>query len=67
MHAQLTSWIANTGFKSCEKPTKPQDFMPSEWHKTNDTKPKRPHMTKKRLEAVANGIRMMFPNLNKKK
>jgi len=24
-------------------------------------------MTKKRLEAVANGIRMMFPNLNKKK
>jgi hypothetical protein len=41
--------------------------MPSEWHKTKATKPKRPRMTKKRREAIANGIRMMFPNLNKKK
>lgn len=33
--AQLTSWVANTGFRSTEKPTKPSDFMPSEWQKTN--------------------------------
>jgi hypothetical protein len=64
--AQLTSWVANSGFRSTVKPTKPQDFMPSEWQKT-PTNPKRPRMTKKRREAIADGIRLCFPNLNKKK
>jgi hypothetical protein len=44
--------------------------MPSEWQKSanaNGSKPMRPRMTKKRHEAIANGIRAMFPNLNKKK
>jgi hypothetical protein len=70
MSAQITSWIANTGFKSVEKPTTARDFMPSEWAKkktsaSTSTPPKR--MTKKRRKAVAAGIRAMFPNLHPKK
>ena len=66
--AQLTSWVANTGFRTTEKPTKPQDFMPSEWGRTRASihsgKPRR--MTKKRRADIANSIRSMFPNLQKK-
>lgn len=65
--AQLTSWIINTGFRTTEKPTKPQDFMPSEWRtraSVNSGKPIR--MTKKRRADIANSIRSMFPNLHKK-
>src|SRR6202042_2926983 len=32
---QLTSWVANTGFRSTEKPTHPHDFMPSQWGKAS--------------------------------
>jgi hypothetical protein len=31
MLAQLTSWVANTGFRTAEKPTTVQDFMPTQW------------------------------------
>lgn len=52
MLAQLTSWVANTGFRSTEKPTKPTDFMPSQWSKTAKQKASKPiRMTaKKRLD-----------------
>jgi hypothetical protein len=63
MFAQLTSWVANTGFKSASKVTQPKDFMPSQWAKTlsrpTPSKPKR--MTRKRRFAIADGIRSMFP------
>ena len=67
LFAQLTSWIANTGFKSAAKQTAAKEFMPSEWAKTakatgTSGKPKR--MTKKRRAAIAAGIRSMFPNLH---
>jgi hypothetical protein len=29
LFGQLTSWVANTGFRSTKRPTKPRDFMPS--------------------------------------
>ncbi len=58
LFAQLTSWVANTGFRSTEKPTHPRDFMPSQWAK--HPKPKRPRMTKKRRQDIADGLRMMF-------
>ena len=38
MLGQLTSWVANTGFTRPEKPTKPTDFMPSEWVKKAKSK-----------------------------
>ena len=65
--AQLTSWVANTGFRTTEKPTKPQDFMPSEWMRTRTAinSGKRTRMTKKRRAQLANSIRSMFPNLHK--
>lgn len=37
LFAQLTSWVANTGFKSCEKPTSITDFMPSKWQRKAET------------------------------
>jgi hypothetical protein len=70
MFAQLTSWVANTGFKSAEKPTSAKEFMPSEWAKTTkalNVGTKRKRMTKKRLKEIDTGIRAMFPNLNAKK
>ena len=68
LFAQMTSWLANTGFRSTEKPTKATDFMPSEWAKTakSTAAPRPKRMTKKRRAAIANGIRAMFPNLHKK-
>lgn len=62
MFAQLTSWVANTGFRSTEKPTQVKDFMPSQWGKT--TKPSPPktlRMTKKRRTAVVRTLSMVFP------
>jgi hypothetical protein len=48
----MTSWIANTGFRSTEKPTAAFDFMPSQWMKKAKQKapdPKKPvRMTKKK-------------------
>lgn len=34
LFAQMTSALYNTGFKSPEKPTKIDDFMPSKWKRT---------------------------------
>jgi len=39
LFGQLTSWVANTGFRSTEKPTKPADFMPSKWANKAEQKP----------------------------
>ncbi len=55
MLAQLTSWIANTGFRTAEKPTTAMDFMPSQWAKKAKAKtsaPKRIRMTKKRRHGI---------------
>jgi hypothetical protein len=38
LFAQLTSWVANTGFRSTAEPTKTEDFMPSRW-KQDTAKP----------------------------
>ena len=65
MLAQLTSWVANTGFRSVDKQVKPQDFMPSHWAKTRTTTVKRKRLTKKRQKEIAQGIRAMFPDLSK--
>ena len=64
LFGQLTSWVVNTGFRALEKPTSTEDFMPSRWKKrsaaaSSTTKPKR--MSRKRREAVADGLRAMFP------
>jgi hypothetical protein len=52
MFAQLTSWVANSGFRSTEKPTTAHDFMPSVWRKKAKQKapdPKKPvRMTKQK-------------------
>jgi hypothetical protein len=66
LFAQVTSWVANTGFRSVAKPTKATDFMPSEWAKTGKPKPKPKRLTKKRQLEIAAGIRAMFPDLTKK-
>jgi hypothetical protein len=65
MLAQLTSWVANTGFRSAAKPTTWKDFAPSEWSKAAVATTRR-RMTKKRRAEVANAIRMMFPNLTRR-
>lgn len=61
MLAQLTSWVANTGFRSTEKPTTWTDFSPSQWAKkakpTASTPAKRLRMTKKRRLAIFDGLR----------
>jgi hypothetical protein len=59
LFGQLTSWIANTGFRSTEKPTSAADFMPSQWAKkarakTNPTAAIR--MTKKSRKTLASSI-----------
>jgi|SRR5271163_3601596 len=64
LFAQLTSWVANTGFKSADKPTSTKDFMPSQWGKSSSSaksSPKRKRMTRKRRDAVADGFRTFFP------
>jgi hypothetical protein len=60
MTAQLTSWVANTGFRTAEKPTSALDFMPSQWAKRARAKaaaPKRVRMTKKRRQSIFEGLR----------
>lgn len=60
LFGQLTSWIANTGFRTAEKPTSALDFMPSQWAKKAKAKaaaPKRIRMTKKRRQAIFEGLR----------
>ena len=67
LFAQLTSWVANTGFRTTDKPVSTVDFMPSQWHRSAPanathlpaTKPIR--MTAKRRAEVANGLRGLFP------
>lgn len=60
LFGQLTSWIANTGFRTAEKPTSALDFMPSQWAKKARAKaaaPKRIRMTKKKRQAIFDGLR----------
>jgi hypothetical protein len=60
LFANLTSWVANTGFRSTEKPTEPKDFMPSEWRKQAlkpSPSPNKPvRMTAKRRRALADRL-----------
>ena len=67
LFAQITSWVANTGFRSVEKAVKPTDFMPSEWAKARQATPivKRKRLTNKRQKEIDAGIRAMFPDLSK--
>jgi hypothetical protein len=60
MMAQLTSWVANTGFRTSEKRTTWKDFSPSQWSlnaKAASTKPKRIRMTKSRRQGIFDGLR----------
>lgn len=67
LFAQLTALVANTGFRSGKEPSKPSDFMPTEFHKTAPRPVvKRKRMTKRERAAVDVGLRAMFPNLKKK-
>lgn len=54
LFGQLTSWVANTGFKSCDKPTKIEDFMPSKWdsREKSDSRKDKPAQTNKRHRKV---------------
>jgi hypothetical protein len=55
MLAQLTSWVANTGFRTAEKPTSALDFMPTQGAKKANAKaaaPKRIRMTRKRRQLL---------------
>jgi hypothetical protein len=55
MLAQLTSWVANTGFRTSEKPTSALDFMPSQWAKKAKAQAaatKRVRMTQKKRHAI---------------
>ena len=70
MFAQLTSWIANTGFRSTEKPTSAFDFMPSQWRKKAKQKaqdPKKPvRMTKKKRQQIAQSLNAVLMHLARK-
>lgn len=67
LFAQVTSWIANTGFRTTEKPTQAKEFMPSQWGKSASlaTTPKpaaKPtRMTRKRRADVVDALTMLFP------
>jgi hypothetical protein len=64
---QLTSWVANTGFRSTEKPTHPEDFMPSQWGKASaSVASSSGEMTAERRAAVADGLRSFFRPFQKK-
>jgi hypothetical protein len=63
LFGQLTSWIANTGFRTAEKPTSALDFMPSQWAKkartgANKTTSRAPavRMTKKTRLHLMNSL-----------
>ena len=42
MVAQCIAMVANTGFRSFEKPREPKEFMPSHWNAVPQTRRKRP-------------------------
>jgi hypothetical protein len=59
MLAQLTSWVANTGFRTAEKPTTAQDFMPTQRAKKANAKASAPRsirMTKRRRQLLADRL-----------
>lgn len=72
LFGQLTSWIANTGFRTVEKPTTAIDFMPSHWAK--EAKKKSPEstfnpavrMTKKKRQALSSHFNSFLFNLARK-
>jgi hypothetical protein len=64
LFGQLTSWIANTGFKSCEKPTSIEDFMPSKWQQkagnsSSNDKPT-PKVTRRKRDLIATELRQVL-------
>jgi len=59
LFAQIVSWIANTGFRSTEKPTTPLDHMPSQWRKKITGKAPEQLLAEKR-QRIADGFRTFF-------
>jgi hypothetical protein len=58
MFGQLTSWIANTGFRTTKEPTTPFDFMLSKQRqKAAAPPPKRVRMTAKRRNNLGLALR----------
>jgi hypothetical protein len=62
LFGQLTSWIANTGFKSCDKPSSIEDFMPSKWQKKNATSidGKSPMAKRRKRSVIAHEVRQVL-------
>jgi hypothetical protein len=56
LFGQLTSWVANTGFRTAEKQTSAADFMPSQWRKAPVINGP-VEMTQERRNEIANGLR----------
>ena len=56
MIAQLTSWVANTGFRTTDKALSPQDFMIG----TPTGRPRRKRKIKKERAAAQDEIRAYF-------
>jgi hypothetical protein len=60
LFGQLTSWVANTGFRTTAEPTTPTDFMPSRWAKSTHPAPTPPVSTQDRFAAATDALRMCF-------
>lgn len=63
MFGQLTSWVANTGFRSTKEPTKPSDFMPCMYSRKVKTVRKK----RRSRQAIAGDIRAVMGLFMKKK
>lgn len=59
LFGQLTSWVANTGFRSTAKPTKHSDFMPCKWREKKVAEDK-PLVVRRKRSVIANEIRNMM-------
>jgi hypothetical protein len=58
MLGQITSWIANTGFRTAKEPTTPFDFMLSrQQQNTKKEAPKRVRMSAKRRHNIGLALR----------
>jgi hypothetical protein len=62
MPAQITSWIANTGFRSPKEAVTPRDFMPSMFGQQNETAKPVKLKHRKRRQVIATEIRDVMAN-----
>jgi hypothetical protein len=60
MFAQITSWIANTGFRSPKNAVMPRDFMPSMFGQHNEKKPVK--LKRRKRQVIATEIRDVMAN-----